>query len=131
VLAKAREVIDAHRESFRRALAAGVKVAMGTDSAVTPHGRNLRELELMAEHGMAPADVLVATTSAAAQLLRLDGELGTLEPGKRADLVVVDGDPLDFRTLSEGVRAVYMDGALVAGYPERTADAVQVSPRGP
>jgi imidazolonepropionase-like amidohydrolase len=131
VLAKARQVIDAHGESFRRALAAGVQIAMGTDSAVTPHGRNLRELELMAEHGMAPADVLVATTSAAARLLRLDCELGTLEPGKRADVLVVDGDPLDFRTLSARVRAVYMDGARVAGYPERTTEAEQVSPRGP
>jgi imidazolonepropionase-like amidohydrolase len=132
VLAKAREVIDAHGESFRRALAAGAKIAMGTDSAVTPHGRNLRELELMAEHGMAPLDVLVATTSAAARLLRLDGELGTLERGKRADLVVVDGDPLDFRTLGDRVRAVHMDGALIAGgYPGRTAEATQVSPRGP
>jgi imidazolonepropionase-like amidohydrolase len=86
----------------------------------------------MAEHGMAPADVLVATTSAAARLLRLDGELGTLERGKRADLVVVDGDPLDFRTLGDRVRAVHMDGALIAGgYPGRTAEATQVSPRGP
>src|SRR5919204_5321239 len=82
VLAKAREVIDAHGESFRRALAAGVKIAMGTDSAVTPHGENLRELELMAEQGMSPHDVLLATTARAAELLRLDGELGTPEPGK-------------------------------------------------
>jgi imidazolonepropionase-like amidohydrolase len=123
VLAKAREVVDAHGDSFRRAVAAGVKVAMGTDSAVTPHGQNLRELELMAGHGMSPQAVLAASTSVAAALLRLDGELGTLEPGKRADLVVVDGDPLDFAGLRDRVRAVYMDGACVAGGATAAAPA--------
>ena len=115
VLAKAREVIDAHGDSFRRAVAAGVKIAMGTDSAVTPHGENLRELELMAAQGMPSHDVLLAATARAAELLRLDGELGTLERGKRADLVVVSGDALDMRGLAERVHAVYMDGVCVAG----------------
>jgi imidazolonepropionase-like amidohydrolase len=122
VMAKAREVIDAHGESFRRALAAGVKIAMGTDSAVTPHGENLRELELMAAQGMPPGEVLLAATTRAAELLRLDDELGTLEPGKRADLVVVDGDPLDFRALAERVRAVYMDGVRVVGVHGRVRE---------
>jgi imidazolonepropionase-like amidohydrolase len=114
-LAKAIEVIDVHRDSFRRAVEAGVKVAMGTDSGVTPHGDNLREIELMAECGMAPEKALVATTARAAELMGVEQELGTLEPGKRADLVVVDGDPLDFAGLRERVVAVYQDGALVAG----------------
>jgi imidazolonepropionase-like amidohydrolase len=112
---KARDVIDAHRESFRRAVSAGVKVAMGTDSGVTPHGDNLRELELMADGGMSPADVLVATTKSAAELLGVDDELGTIEPGKRADLVVLDGDPLVLKGYGDRVRAVYQDGELVAG----------------
>lgn len=114
-LRKAREVIDIHRDAFRRAVAAGVRIAMGTDSGVTPHGRNLRELALMAEGGMSPGDVLVAATRNAAELLGVDGELGTIEPGKCADLVIVDGDPDAFADLSDRIRAVYQDGRLVSG----------------
>jgi imidazolonepropionase-like amidohydrolase len=113
-LRKALEVIEAHRSSFRRAVEAGVKVAMGTDSGVTPHGDNLEELQLMAENGMPPEQVLVATTSSAAALMGLDAELGTIEPGKRADLVVVDGDPFEFATLKSRIAAVYQDGRLVS-----------------
>ncbi len=120
---KARDVIEAHRDSFRRAVEAGVKVAMGTDSAVTPHGENLAELQLMAEGGMAPEDVLVATTRTAAELMGLEQELGTIEPGKRADLVVVEGDPLDFTTLADRIEAVYQDGVLVAGAVQQLAAA--------
>jgi imidazolonepropionase-like amidohydrolase len=112
---KAREVVDAHRDSFRRAVEAGVKVAMGTDSAVTPHGENLRELELMAEGGMAPEDVLLATTRTAAELMGLERELGTIEAGKRADLVAVAGDPFDFGDLANRVELVVQDGRVVAG----------------
>jgi imidazolonepropionase-like amidohydrolase len=114
-LRKAGEVVDVHRESFRKAVAAGVKVAMGTDSGVTPHGQNLRELELMAEGGMTPAQVLVATTRTAAELMGLQDELGTVEPGKRADLVLVDGDPLEFAKLTDRITAVYKDGRRVVG----------------
>ncbi len=114
-LRKAGAVIEAHRDSFRRAVAAGVKVAMGTDSAVTPHGRNLDELVLMHDGGMSPGEVLVAATRNAAQLMALDTELGTVEPGKRADLVVVAGDPLELAGLSERVAAVYKDGVRVVG----------------
>jgi imidazolonepropionase-like amidohydrolase len=113
-LAKARQVVEIHADSFRRAVAAGVKVAMGTDSGVTPHGQNLREVALMAEYGMTPAQALAATTSSAAELMGLSGELGTLEPGKRADLVIVDGDPLDVSTLADRVERVYQDGRLVS-----------------
>ena len=113
-VAKARDVVETHRASFAKAVAAGVKVAMGTDSGVTPHGQNLRELALMVEGGMTPMDAIVATTRSAAELMGLQDELGTLEPGKRADLVVVDGDPLDVTTLAERVEAVYQDGRRVA-----------------
>lgn len=113
-VAKAREVADVHRASFARAVAAGVKVAMGTDSGVTPHGKNLRELTLMVEGGMTPMQAIVATTSSAAELMGLSDELGTLEPGKRADLVVVDGDALDVSDLDERISAVYQDGVKVA-----------------
>jgi imidazolonepropionase-like amidohydrolase len=113
---KAAEVAEVHADSFRRAVAAGVKVAMGTDSGITAHGRNLAELELMAKGGMGRAEVLAATTSGAAELLGVAGELGTLEAGKRADVVVVDGDPFELATLGDRVAAVIQDGRLVAGH---------------
>jgi imidazolonepropionase-like amidohydrolase len=112
-VAKAREVVEIHRTSFARAVEAGVKVAMGTDSGVTPHGQNLRELALMVDGGMTPMDAIVATTRSAAELMGLEDELGTLEPGKRADLVVLDGDPLDLATLAGRIEAVYQDGTRV------------------
>jgi imidazolonepropionase-like amidohydrolase len=114
IVGKARAVVDFHRDAFRRAVAAGVRIAMGTDSGVTPHGQNLRELSLMAAGGMTPAQVLVATTRTAAQLMDLDRELGTIEAGKGADLVV-DGDPYEFETLPGRITAVYQDGRLVSG----------------
>jgi imidazolonepropionase-like amidohydrolase len=115
VLAKAEAVVEAHNASFAAAAAAGVKVAMGTDSGVGPHGSNLRELALMAANGMAPLDVLTATTRSAAELLDLQDECGTLTAGKRADVVVVAGDPLDFDHLKQNIRAVYSAGRLVRG----------------
>jgi imidazolonepropionase-like amidohydrolase len=117
-VAKAREVIGAHRESFRRAVAAGVKVAMGTDSGVGPHGGNARELGLMVEHGMTPMQAIVASTRSSAELLRLDDRLGTLAPGKLADLLLVDGDPLaDIHILADPTKLVLVvkGGAAVRG----------------
>jgi imidazolonepropionase-like amidohydrolase len=125
VLVKATEIVETHRDSIRRAAAAGVKIAMGTDAGVVPHGTNLEELQLMADVGMSPEDVLVATTKTAAELMGLDRELGTLEVGKRADLVVVSGDPFEFRDLSSRIERVYQDGRLVvAAEPERVAETV-------
>jgi imidazolonepropionase-like amidohydrolase len=104
-------VMDTHAASIKAAIAAGVKVAMGTDSGVVPHGQNLRELDLMVDCGMSATDALVATTRTAAELMGLDTELGTLEPGKRADVVLIDGDALD--GLSGRVRSVWKDGVQV------------------
>ncbi len=112
---KAREVVAAHHDSFRRAAAAGVKVAMGTDSGVGPHGDNLTELELMANAGMAPADVLVATTSSAAELMGFTDGLGTLRPGGRADVVMVEGDAYDLSGLKGRIKGVWKDGVRVRG----------------
>jgi imidazolonepropionase-like amidohydrolase len=111
---KARRFMEIHRDAVRRAIEAGVRIAMGTDSGVTPHGRNLRELALMAELGMEPAAVLEATTRSAAQLLGVDADLGTIEPGKVADLVLVDGDPYDFATLAERIDGVWIGGERAA-----------------
>ncbi|MEW6475080.1 MAG: amidohydrolase family protein [Actinomycetota bacterium] len=110
-------VLSAHEDSFRRALAAGVNIAMGSDSGIVPHGTNLRELELMVKYGMSPAAAFRAATSDAARLLGVSDDRGTIEPGKRADLVVVSGDPLDFATLEDRIQGVYLDGraALRAG----------------
>jgi len=125
VLEKAKEVIDVHRQSFRRAVAAGVRIAMGTDSGVTPHGRNLRELELMRLGGMASEQVLMAASRTSAELLGVAATLGTIEPGKIADLVVVEGDPLELATLPGRVRDVYL-GGRPAFDVERDRQAVTV-----
>jgi imidazolonepropionase-like amidohydrolase len=114
---KCRMVLEAHTASITKAIGAGVKVAMGTDSGVGPHGTNLRELALMVACGMAPMDALVATTRTAAELLGVEDAFGTIEPGKHADLVVVEGDPLDVATLAGRIRGVYQGGALVSSGP--------------
>jgi len=115
VVAKAKDVIAAHASAFARAVAAGVKIAMGTDTGVGPHGTNLDELPLMAAGGMTPAEVLTATTSSAAELMGLGDETGTIMPGKRADLVVLAGDPFDLASLKANIRAVYAAGRKVRG----------------
>ena len=82
-----------HRPQPR--LSGGVKIALGTDSAVAPHARADEELGLMvSKGGMTPRDALIAATKGGADLLDLAGETGTLDPGKSADLIAVDGDPL-------------------------------------
>jgi len=113
IVDKAHAVVDRHRAAFRTAVEAGVRIAMGTDSGVTPHGRNLRELALMVEGGMTPAAALEATTRSAAQLLGVDGDLGTIEPGRIADLVVVQGDPFAFADLDARIESVWKDGVRV------------------
>jgi imidazolonepropionase-like amidohydrolase len=114
MLDKARAVIDVHRSSFRRAVEAGVRIAMGTDSGVTPHGLNLRELALMVDGGMPPREVLRAATRSAAELLGVEDERGTLERGKLADFVVVGGDPFDVGTMADRIEAVYLGGLRAA-----------------
>ena len=114
-LRKAQEVIEAHKSSVRLAIEAGVKIAYGTDSPVSPHGTNLGEFALMNELGMPPLDVLKAATGEAARLVRVSSEVGTLEVGKRADFVVISGDPLDFTDYRDRITAVYQDGRHVGG----------------
>ncbi|WP_116101209.1 metal-dependent hydrolase family protein [Amycolatopsis thermalba] len=110
---KAEDVAEVHAESIRRAVEAGVKIAMGTDSGVGPHGTNLEELPLMQAAGMSPGQVLAAATSSAAELLGYGDSLGRLAPGYRADLVVVSGDAYDLAALPGRVREVWQDGVRV------------------
>ena len=99
-------------EALRKAYPRGVKIAFGTDAAVSMHGRNADEFELMVKHGMPPSAALVAATVNAADLLGLAAEIGTLEPGKRADLIAVDGDPLSDVTVLKKVGFVMKDGRV-------------------
>ena len=92
--ARARELIAPHRESFARARAAGVRIALGTDSGAYGHGETAVELAHMVEAGLSPGDAIVAGTGRAAECLGIDGETGTLAAGKAADLLVLEGDPL-------------------------------------
>lgn len=109
---------EAHIASFQKALKAGVKIAMGTDAA-TPfnfHGKNALELELMCKAGMTPEHALLSTTRLAAELLGTDDAVGTIEVGKLADIMLVDGDPLaDVTVLQDAQRIslVLKDGAVV------------------
>src|SRR5699024_2602050 len=98
---KAKEVIDAHMDSFKRAHKAGVKIAMGTDAGVFPHGINLRELTLMCEGGMTPMESIIATTKTAAECMGWEDQIGTLEVGKLADVMVINGDPVADITVLE------------------------------
>ena len=99
-------------ESLRKAVPKGVKIAFGTDAGVSKHGRNADEFEWMVKHGMTPVQALEAATVNAADLLGLSADVGTLEPGKRADLIAVDGDPLADVTVLKRVPFVMKDGAV-------------------
>jgi imidazolonepropionase-like amidohydrolase len=96
VVRKAQSAIEQHVASFKKAHKAGVKLAMGTDTGVpyTQHGNNLDEVVYLVEMGLTPMEALSVTTIHAAKLLKMDDRIGSLEAGKLADFVVVDGDPL-------------------------------------
>ncbi len=97
-------------KALEKAVPAGVRIAFGTDAGVSKHGRNADEFELMVKHGMTPAAAIQAATVNAADLLGLAGEVGTLEPGKAADVIAVAGDPLSDVTVLKRVGFVMKGG---------------------
>jgi imidazolonepropionase-like amidohydrolase len=97
-------------KALEKAVPAGVKIAFGTDAGVSKHGRNADEFELLVKHGMTPATAIEAATINAAALLGLEKEIGTIEPGKRADLIAVAGAPLRDVTTLKNVSFVMKDG---------------------
>jgi len=110
---KARAALTARTEMFRNALRIGVPIAFGTDSAVSPHGRNAEEFALMVSLGMRPAAVLRAAGPAAAELLGIFDRAGTLEAGKAADVIAVAGNPLEDIRATEKVLFVMQEGRVV------------------
>jgi imidazolonepropionase-like amidohydrolase len=108
---KAEEVFPKARASLSRAIEAGVKIACGTDAPAIWHGRNAEELVALVERGMTPIQAIRAATTVAAELIDAP-DLGRIEPGMRADLVGLDGDPLRDITATQRVRFVMKDGVV-------------------
>lgn len=100
-----------HRRSLALAIAAGIPIAAGSDLAVRPHLELLAELPLPAKAGLGDAGALKAATSEAARLLRLEHDRGRIEPGLRADLVLLQGTGLDVTDLPDRIRAVWQNGS--------------------
>lgn len=113
LIAKGREVMPAARKNVARAFAAGVKVGFGTDAAVYPHGLNAHEFAVMVKLGLTPLQAIQSATINDADLLGWSDKVGTIEPGKWADIVAVDGDPLADVTTLEHVKFVMKGGAVV------------------
>src|SRR5262249_50017104 len=110
--AKAQEVLPAAKKNLSHAFQTGVKVALGTDAGVYPHGLNAREFNSMVQAGLSPLAAIQAATVNAADLLGWSDRVVTIEPGKWADLVAVDGDPLRDVRILENIRFVMKGGEV-------------------
>jgi len=115
VLGKTRLTNDAQREGFTKCVKAGVRIANGTDSGITPHGWNARNLSLYVRFGLTPMQAIQSATRWAAELMGWEDRVGTIEPGLFADLIAVPGDPTDDVTLLEDVPFVMKGGHVVKG----------------
>jgi imidazolonepropionase-like amidohydrolase len=107
-----RALFDYHAAEFRRQLAAGIPFAVGSDVGPFPHGTQARELVLMAQFGMRPADVLRADLLNGAKLLGWEGQIGELKPGYFADVIAVPGNPLEDISVTQHVSFVMKDGTI-------------------
>ena len=115
ILRKNEDTTDAQREGFQNAVKAGVKVAFGTDSGVYPHGWNARQLPYMVRFGMTSMQALQSATIVAAELMGWDDRIGSVEPGKLADLVAVEGDALEDVARLTDVAFVMKGGEVLKG----------------
>jgi imidazolonepropionase-like amidohydrolase len=115
VLPKIQWRIGITGQNVKKAHPAGVKIAFGTDAGVSKHGRNADEFELLVQYGMTPTEAIHAATVNAAELLGLSAEAGTIEAGKSADLIAVDGDPTRDVTVLKRVPFVMARGRVVKG----------------
>jgi imidazolonepropionase-like amidohydrolase len=120
---RAQQLQEHHVESLRRAFAAGVKIAAGTDAGGHGHPCNALEIACLVKAGLTPLQALQAATGRAAECIGREHDLGTIEKGKLADLIVVDGDPLEDAAIlqkPENITLVLKDGRIVA---DRLANA--------
>ena len=113
ILEKEKIVGDAQRKNFQKAHEAGVKIAFGTDAGIFPHGWNARQLKVMVRFGLTPMQALEAATINAADVLDWKDKIGSIEKGKFADIIAVDGDPIDDISVLESVSFVMKDGKVV------------------
>lgn len=129
--AKAKAATAARTEMFRTAVKMGVKIGLGTDAAVFPHGENAKEFKLMVDLGMAPIDALKTATANDAELFGISQKVGTLEKGKLADVVAMPGDPTQDITGTERVSFVMKEGKIIRNGPAsaaaKTAEAQSAS----
>ena len=109
---KARSLVGYKRASLRKAIAAGVKIAYGTDAGVFPHGMNAEDFPLLVDAGMTPMQAIKSATTVAADLLDMEGKLGEITPGAFADIIAVRGDPLKDISLLKHVTFVMKDGKV-------------------
>ena len=110
---KNRETTDIQREAFAKAVKAGVRIGFGTDAGIYPHGDNARQFAYMVKYGMTPLDAIRAATLSAAASLGRSQELGSISPGKFADMIAVEGDPLEDIDRLRHVSGVIKQGLLV------------------
>ena len=113
VLRKTELTNDAQRANFAKAVKAGVRIAYGTDSGVYPHGMNAKNLAFHVRFGQSPMEAIRSATVVSAELLGWDDRVGSLRPGRFADLIAVDGDPLDDVSVLEDVPFVMKGGEVV------------------
>jgi imidazolonepropionase-like amidohydrolase len=111
-LNKERQVSKKQRDSFSRAVKAGVNMVFGTDAAIYPHGDNAKQFSRMVEFGMTPLQALQSATINSAKLLKADNQLGQIKNGFLADIIAVKGNPLENIAVLEDVQFVMKDGKV-------------------